>query len=333
MYCTECGKQTADSARFCPFCGASLQSDEQQPESTDSAAIAPADLPQPTASTGGMTGHGVDAEPTVPVAAQPQQPPASAPTPVTPTPAEPAAGHQPSSSHVAVPPVAAAQPTAQPAEKKTGSGLTCLIIGCVVLFVLGLIAVGAAGYVFFKQAQNGPDAGVLGAIIGALQAGDTEVGGGDDSNTDGSVDRESRPLGDPDASGGDSSTATGVGEGSTVGRSGTGSADVGPLTEEGGAKVLHRFLKAMGQRDTAQMERLMAHSGVLPFDIDLLGQGDAVTHSYDVVKHERVHDRKYAYVVNERLKDFEGIEFTEVWRFTLEQMGGDWVITSITIDH
>ena len=106
----------------------------------------------------------------------------------------------------------------------------------------------------------------------------------------------------------------------------------GPLTEEGGAKVLHRFLKAMGQFDAKQMRKLVAHDGVIPFDPELLGQGDAVTQSYNVVEHTRVSDNKHTYVVNENLKDYEGIEFTQVWHFTLEYVSNDWVITQITID-
>jgi hypothetical protein len=233
-----------------------------------------------------------------------------------------AATSLPPTTPVSVPPTA---PVSVPptAEKKKGcSGATCFIVGCLVL-VLGLIVVGVGGYLLMKRLPADPEAGVLGAIIAMLQSA-SQDGTQDGTQSDGTVD---------DTTGqqpGDQSGADDV----TSGTDSSASTEEapGPLTEEGGAKVLHRFLKAMGQFDTAQMRKLVAHDGVIPFDPELLGQGDAVTQSYDVVEHRQVSDRKHTYVVNENLKDYEGIEFTQVWHFTLEYVSNYWVITEIRID-
>lgn len=314
MFCTKCGKQLADGARFCPFCGNAMQPGEQQPRPTTPEASQPtppavptaANLPQPTQGGMASTVSGPQAGPNVPPAAPPSFTPSTpAPAPVTPP-----------GAAASVPPTGAT--SLPPTEKKKGcSGATCFIVGCLVL-VLGMIALGVGGYVLIKRAPADPEAGVLGAIVAMLQSASQ-----DDTQGDATVDETTGQPGDQspaDDSPDGTDASTSIDEAP------------GPLTEEGGAKVLHRFLKAMGRLDTKQMRKLVAHDGVIPFDPELLGQGDAVTESYDVVEHTRVNDTKYTYVVNENLKDYEGVEFTQVWHFTLEYVSNDWVITEITTE-
>lgn len=311
MYCTQCGKQLAEGARFCPYCGKSMQPGGPQPQPTTPdvpqpttpAAPAASNLPQPTQGSVGPAVSGSQAGPGVPPSAPSSFTPS---TPVPPT------------ATASVPPTA---------EKKKGcSGGTCFIVGCLVL-VLGLIAVGVVGYVLMKRVPADPEAGVLGAIIAMLQSGSQDGTQGDATVDDTTGQQPGDQSAADDATSGDESQMMDPEDPSTSTEEAP-----GPLTEEGGAKVLHRFLKAMGQFDTNQMRKLVAHDGVIPFDPELLGQGDAVTQSYDVVEHRRVSDQKHTYVVNENLKDYEGIEFTQVWHFTLEYVSNDWVITQITID-
>jgi hypothetical protein len=202
-----------------------------------------------------------------------------------------------------------------------------------VLALLGLLSVIVGGYVLYRRTQAKIDDArtEIETIIPTPPDSSGDEGGAVDDDENGNTAVGDTVVHEPpdDQPPADEPPLTGTGGES----SGASSEPPGPTTEEGGAKVLHRFLKAMGKGDTDQMQRLMAHNGVFPYDIELLGQGDAWTVEYKIVEQDRINDEKYTYVVEDHMMDAEGIEFMDIWHFTLEYASDYWVITEITIEH
>lgn len=123
-FCSQCGFQNPDDAKFCSSCGADLAQEN----------IPDAGVPTPT---------------------PPVTPPPSTP-PVTPTPVPPPA--QPMAAAYQAPPSAApyqAAPYQAAPPQKSGSGMgkTCLGCGCAFLVVL-LIILGVGGWWVYKYMQE-----------------------------------------------------------------------------------------------------------------------------------------------------------------------------------
>ncbi|MBS7158253.1 MAG: DUF4013 domain-containing protein [Collinsella sp.] len=122
-YCIACGKQTSDTAKFCPYCGG------RQPETTPAPAPAPepasAPVPAPAPETAPAPAPAPESAPAPAPISEPEQHPAPAPKPEpapapepVPTPApEPASGPtpEPQPAAPAAPAASASQPEANPA--------------------------------------------------------------------------------------------------------------------------------------------------------------------------------------------------------------------------
>ncbi len=322
MFCKECGTEVPQEARFCPSCGEELAKQEPDPEEIaqevgaieaqppqPNALPTPTSLPTPMAQpVGGQSGvvGGTFASPggvgtassgIAPVEqsapAATLQTPSSAPT----SPAEPlpTAGQVPAAaqSTPVVPTPSQGTPPPVTSGKKTGT--TCLIIGCVALFmivVLGVIGFGILAYfrtskVEVTSEQSKETVVVDDGTASASSEGDVKA---DESQIDGATPVES-----------DANAAS---------------------------RALHSFLIALEKGNTAAIQAAIAENAVTSFDPALWGQGDAQHLDFDVLTTKSDGSGGWKYTIKETLRDMaDGTKFTESYDIRIENINGEWLVT------
>ncbi len=344
MFCTSCGKQMPDDAKFCPSCGHVVGEplpegqEPRQPEGTEASEPPPSVTPpvgpayQPTVS------ETTPEQPAEPPAAPEPTPtgttPPPQPTPSTPQPtaAPPPAAAQPTPSPVQpaaptqVPPTPpTAPPTAPPtqpagvppvAEAPKKGGGKCWLIGCGILLAVGIIVI-VLGFMCARRAKQFGEG--LQDTLQNLPTNSLEI-------------RE--PGEDGGGAGGIGGIIEGLGEAvSDIGAAAS-AADIKGFDPSSVDPAMlpnfYGFMIALAKDDPNEMHKFMSPSYRDQWSPDNWEPAPHIEHiNFRMQSTRKVSDGEYEFVITERIRDNDAdTEGDITWYITFSRDGGNWYVTS-----
>ncbi len=303
MYCTNCGKEMPDDAKFCPSCGHVV--DESAPEDQEAE--------QPKAAT-----------PEQPAAPEATQPPPAVTPPVGPAYRPTVPDEEPPEPAPAVPePPAAATPPPQPAgvppttEAPQKGGGKCWLIGCGILLLVGIII----------------------AVVGAFMCarGARQIGEGVQNTLQNlPTTTNSLEIREPGESGSGGISDV-IGEVGDLGDEVSAAASAVSIEDFNASEVdaamlptFYGFLYGLAEDDPDVMHQFMSPSFKREWSPSNWEQSPNIQHiGFRVGEQDRVSDSQIDFTIYEHARDTSDDTEGEIeWEITFSREGGKWYVNS-----